>query len=312
LHCDNSQGRDHYLQGGNDKLKYTTCQQCGKPLTKKQIQKKGKFCSLFCNYKGKDHWIKKLLLQQISNTKNIVLDDKTVKAIPLGTKTYPKIFALVDIDNYNLISKYYWHGKNSDCTFYAISRINGKRVRMHRLILGLKHDDRQQGDHINGNGLDNRRCNLRIVTEQQNRFNTRKRKGTSSKYKGVSWHVQTKKWRVNISANGTDYVLGLFCSEKEAALTYDRAAIQFHGEFASLNFPQEINETKKMPLYLRTKSSKYKGVSFDKASGKWQVDFQFNKKRLKVGRFVTEKEAAIAYNETALKHKGPLAKLNNV
>jgi hypothetical protein len=88
-------------------------------------------------------------------------------------------------------------------------------------------------DHVNGNGLDNRRENLRPVTTTQNQQNTRKRKGGTSKYKGVSWYVKKKIWRVAIRINGKDKHLGQDKDEMEAALIYIWTAKEAFGEYAN-------------------------------------------------------------------------------
>lgn len=92
-------------------------------------------------------------------------------------------------------------------------------------------------DHIDGNGLDNRRSNLRIATNQQNGANSQKwRKQTSSQYKGVSWDHSRGLWRADIMFNRKHVYLGRYSSESEAAQAYDNRAIDLFGEFARLNF----------------------------------------------------------------------------
>ena len=94
-------------------------------------------------------------------------------------------------------------------------------------------------DHINHNGLDNRKANLRPATCAQNNYNRiHLRKSQSSKYTGVSWQKQSKKWMVQIRYKGRRIFLGLFEDEIQAAKAYDKAAKIYHGEFASLNFPE--------------------------------------------------------------------------
>jgi len=94
-------------------------------------------------------------------------------------------------------------------------------------------------DHINHDGMDNRSANLRAATHSQNMCHRKKHSAaTYSKYKGVHWHKNHKKWLARITFEKKTIHLGYFRSETEAARAYDRAAMKYHGEFASLNFPE--------------------------------------------------------------------------
>ena len=131
-----------------------------------------------------------------------------------------------------------------DGQLYAVGNCRAEkdrwtRERMHRVILHVK-DPALRVDHINGNGLDNQKHNLRIATNQQNAWNMKKpvhRSGKlmSSLYKGVSWNRQVKKWQAHIRANGKSKYLGLFVHEQEAAKAYNDAASQKFGNFARIN-----------------------------------------------------------------------------
>ncbi len=110
---------------------------------------------------------------------------------------------------------------------------------MHRLIMNTPPD--LVCDHINHNGLDNRKANLRNCTIKQNNANARPAKWTSSKYKGVSYIKRKKKWAVYIKKDGRQFNLGCFADEAEAAKAYDASAKKLHGEFAHLNFPDSQN-----------------------------------------------------------------------
>lgn len=107
--------------------------------------------------------------------------------------------------------------------------LHSKAIYMHRIILDAEKG--QDVDHINGNGLDNRRANLRLCSRKQNQANKRKGRG-KSKYKGVSWNSAYGKWK---ATTGTKF-LGYFTEEDQAAKEYDKAALQEFGEFAALNF----------------------------------------------------------------------------
>jgi hypothetical protein len=106
---------------------------------------------------------------------------------------------------------------------------------MHRYI--MKVPKGLVCDHINHNGLDNRKSNLRICTRQQNTYNQRSQKGGSSKYKGVDWNKRQKKWRARIYYKRKFYYLGYFDNEVDAAKSYDKKAKEFFKEFACPNFP---------------------------------------------------------------------------
>jgi len=163
-----------------------------------------------------------------------------VKQIKLRSKKHPGLVALIDDEDYDLVSRYRWHpswNKNAK-TFYAIRNIsvNGKRttVSMHRLILGLDFGDKRQGDHRNFNGLDCQRHNLRIATTAQNMANTQRSRG-SSRFKGVAWHSNSQKWVAMICIDGKRMNLGRRNSEIECAYLYDKAALKYFGEYALTN-----------------------------------------------------------------------------
>jgi hypothetical protein len=91
-------------------------------------------------------------------------------------------------------------------------------------------------DHINCDGLDNRKANLRICTQGDNMHNTRKyTKPTSSQYKGVYWKKADRRWAAQIGLGGARIALGLFRSEEAAAAAYNEAATEHYGEYARLN-----------------------------------------------------------------------------
>lgn len=146
-------------------------------------------------------------------------------------------FAIVDVEDYRMLIQYDWCAANNLCTFYAMRKENRKNIKMHRQI--MNPPPYLFVDHINHNGLDNRKANLRIVTPAQNSRNRVKGKNKkSSKYKGVCLDKETNKWRSAIRFNRKPIHLGYFESEEDAAKAYDEAAEKLFGEFASLNFPQ--------------------------------------------------------------------------
>lgn len=114
---------------------------------------------------------------------------------------------------------------------------NAREIRMHRLILGAGPG--VEIDHVNGNGLDNRRCNLRIADRRDNMRNQRMHVDNCSGFKGVSFmggkHHRHKPWQARIKAKGRDEFLGSFSKPKDAALAYDQAAKELFGRFARTN-----------------------------------------------------------------------------
>lgn len=130
--------------------------------------------------------------------------------------------------------------------FYAVRNIyqNGKctSVRMHRLImervLGRKLKSGEQVDHIDSNSLNNCRNNLRLATHGENCQHRRKTLSeTTSRFKGVSWHSRAEKWYAEIQFEGKQKSLGYFEFEEDAARAYDRAALEYFGNYSLLNFP---------------------------------------------------------------------------
>lgn len=154
--------------------------------------------------------------------------------IGLGHKRY----TLVDLQNLQWLTQYRWHvggnHKNRNDQGYVCRYEGEKLIYMHREIMGVAAD--KQIDHINGNTFDNRKCNLRVSTQQQNTQNACKHRLSSSKYKGVSWHKYNRKWRARIGHNKKEIHLGSFTNELDAAMAYDNAARKIFGEFARLNF----------------------------------------------------------------------------
>lgn len=113
------------------------------------------------------------------------------------------------------------------------ARVRSRKVMLHRIITNAPRG--MEVDHINHDPLDNRRCNLRIVTRQQNVVNGRGVPNSSSRYKGVT--KRGEKWSAGIKINGKNIRLGCFMREEDAARAYDVAAVKAWGEFAYQNFP---------------------------------------------------------------------------
>jgi hypothetical protein len=152
-------------------------------------------------------------------------------------------FAKVDPEDYIWLSQFKWYCNNRPHTSYAIRNAGeGKerrKVLMHREIMDTP--GHLVCDHINRHGLDNRKKNLRNCTKGENNLNQGGERNSASKYKGVYWKKDTKKWAACIKKGGKRKHLGYFDDEAEAAKAYDDAARRLHGQFAGLNFPQIQN-----------------------------------------------------------------------
>jgi hypothetical protein len=149
-------------------------------------------------------------------------------------------FAMVDPEDYGRLAGYKWFAMRSRRGFYAVRMVkakNGRRkkIRMHRRIFDVPED--KLIDHINHNGLDNRKENLRIATNMQNSWNKRKQRGDySSQYKGVSWAMRVGKWHTEIYCRGKKIFIGYFDDQISAARAYDARATELYGDYATLNF----------------------------------------------------------------------------
>lgn len=160
--------------------------------------------------------------------------DHAVRSITLSGG----MVALVDAMDFEALSERRWFVQGRKWQYAACNAPSdhGKKFLMHRIVVGALPG--QIVDHINGDTLDNRRCNLRICTNQQNTSNGRTRGGTS-RFKGVYWNKASNAWRAHIMHNYRKLNLGNYATEEEAGRAYDAAALRLFGEFARLNFPVE-------------------------------------------------------------------------
>ncbi len=155
--------------------------------------------------------------------------------VPL-TKGYE---AIIDAEDVPLIDGRSWHvmEQNGKCgnvrTVYAVSEKNGKTERLHRTIFGLTHE-KIVVDHIDCNGLNNRKSNLRLATASQNSMNRRIHCNNSSGYKGVSWFKPHGYWMARIQRNKVSVFLGNFNTPEDAAAAYARASAEMHREYGRL------------------------------------------------------------------------------
>lgn len=147
-------------------------------------------------------------------------------------------FAMIDDADYEAVSAHTWHAQKSGGGFYAyrgVKKPNGKWTlqALHQFLMpGVGRID-----HRDGNRLNDQRENLRPATCRQNgQGSQKKRLGTHSRFRGVTWHKRDLKWQAQINVNGKDLFLGYFTDEVAAAHAYDSAALLYFGEFASPNF----------------------------------------------------------------------------
>lgn len=146
---------------------------------------------------------------------------------------------LIDEEDWQKVNHLKWtaHKRPHDNCYYALttdySSGKPKLQLIHRLIMNAPKN--MTVDHINGNGLDNRRNNLRLATRKENARNQKLNKKSTTGFKGVSFHKRDKKYTAQIKLDKLMH-LGYFENPIEAAIAYDTAAKKYFGEFANLNF----------------------------------------------------------------------------
>lgn len=145
--------------------------------------------------------------------------------------------ALVDDEDYEYVNQWKWCAHKQRNTFYAVRnspRPNSKLIKMQNVIMNTENG--MVADHIDRNGLNNQKYNLRVCNNADNLKNRAPSKNCTSIYKGVSKNGKRKKWKASITSNGVAIYLGVFATEVDAAHAYDEAAKKLHKEFAYLNF----------------------------------------------------------------------------
>jgi hypothetical protein len=173
------------------------------------------------------------LAAPLSQQKRKIRIENDVAYVPL-TKGYE---AIIDAADIHLVEHWNWHAKVDGKLVYARqdAAVNGKKQRysLHRAILSAPEG--MDVDHVNGNGLDNRRSNLRLATRSENLRNRGRNRNNKSGYKGVSLFRQTGRWQARIMHNGRYHHLGFFADPKTAHDAYSEACLRYHGEFARAN-----------------------------------------------------------------------------
>lgn len=152
-----------------------------------------------------------------------------VAFIPL-TKGY---VARLDAADLPEVSGWLWNAleerRKSDGHLYTVYARRANSILLHRVIMRAPKE--MKVDHISGDGLDNRRSNLRLATPSQNQFNKRRSVANTSGFKGVSWISEHRKWKAAIRHSGRTDFLGYFQTAEEAAQAYANASLKIHGQF---------------------------------------------------------------------------------
>lgn len=166
----------------------------------------------------------------------------TTVSIPLHSRKYPGLVALIDEVDVPRVAGYQWFPDRRGQRWYARAYIRGagrhgvqRHVYLHRLLVDASPGT--EVDHRDLDGLNCTRGNLRIASHGQNSHNKAVRRDSSVGFKGVTWHKQHRRWWARIGLNGDHRSLGLYNTADEAARAYDAKARELHGEFARLNFP---------------------------------------------------------------------------
>lgn len=165
----------------------------------------------------------------------------TVRVL-LHSRKYPGLFAVIDAEDAPLVLPHKWHPLKDGLAFYAVRckqiapRPNRRTKcwRMHRVITGAPNG--VEVDHVDRDGLNNTRANLRQCSNAENVRNRSPMKNNTSGFRGVSFLARTGRWKATINGRGQRVHLGYHATAEEAARAYDAMARELHGEFARLNF----------------------------------------------------------------------------
>lgn len=145
-------------------------------------------------------------------------------------------FTKVDDSDYIFLKKWKWCAHKSGNTYYAVRSLvvkgNKKTIIMHRIVMDASKYF--EVDHIDGDGLNNQKENLRVCTHSENLKNRKIGKNNKSGLKGVSWYSRVEKWVAFIEVDGKQIGLGYFLTKENAYKAYCEACIEYHGKFARL------------------------------------------------------------------------------
>lgn len=226
-------------------------------------------------------------------------NDSTPRTIEIQlTKGY---VAIVDEQDADLASFHWYTQVSKRSVGYAARRLSAsegaKITLMHRAIMQrvvdrplLKHE---HVDHIDGDGLNNCRSNLRLATRLQNMRNSKTHIDKKSPYKGTSYFKPVDLWRSYINFGGKQHSLGYFLTEEEAAIAYNFAAIEHFGEFAKINDIPDWQSKFPNKRLRRDNQSGYTGVSL-RENGRWKASVRIDKRTIGLGCYNTPEEAHMA------------------
>ncbi len=183
------------------------------------------FCKGYCHKHYKQMYKHGRILERtIYDANEFIIKDDCVEIVLYDKECKEVGRTIIDLEDYDLVKDYKW---TLDGSGYAINRVGG--IRLHRFVMNAS--DEFNIDHINGNRLDNRKCNLREVTQQQNCFNLTNRGQGNNKRKGVSYRKDRNKWRAYIVVDNKQISLGSFDTEEEAIEARIEAEIKYFGEY---------------------------------------------------------------------------------
>lgn len=153
----------------------------------------------------------------------IILYDNYAELILYDGRGNERARALIDLDDVEKIKQYKW------CYSIGYVGCDELKIRLHRFIMNSDKD--AVVDHINGNKLDNRKCNLRICSQQQNTMNTCMHSNNTSGYKGVTWDKNRNKWIAQITVNYKNIHLGRYENIEDAIKARKEAEVKYFGEY---------------------------------------------------------------------------------
>jgi len=243
----------------------------------------------------------------------------------IKSKTYGAHTVYFDDQDHDLVKNIKWNiAVGDDQVFYARGRIKKRYrkegeqicVRMHRLIMNPPND--MQVDHINHNGLDNRRNNLRVATQNQNGANRRKDRDNLTGFKGVTFVKKKGLYKPRIRVDDVLIHGRMTKNIYDAAVQYNEMAIKYFGEYACLNelTEQQIEIAKeKIPAkqITRNNTTGYRGVCKSQSNkNPFTATIRVDGKNIVLGYYPTPEMAALSYNEAVYKYNKPTEWLNKI